>query len=96
MSAIGGALPFIKPGAQVIRSGLGKIYEGSDEAMRQLLAKALLNPKETALIMDAAKNPNMLAKALQKLPANKREGALQVIQSLPAVTAAGTAYGMQQ
>jgi len=96
MSAIGGALPFIKPGAQVIRSGLGKIYEGSDEAMRQLLAKALLNPKETASIMEAAKNPNLLAKALQKLPANKRESALQVIQSLPGVTAAGAAYGMQQ
>jgi hypothetical protein len=82
-SALSGALQFMKPGL----NGAAKfIYSSPEQKMRQMLADALLEPQETARIMDIVNNPSVLAKLLR----NKQVGAL------PGVMGSSIAESSQQ
>jgi hypothetical protein len=82
-SALSGALQFMKPGL----NGAAKlIYSSPEQKMRQMLADALLEPQETARIMDIVNNPSVLAKLLR----NKQVGAL------PGVLGSSIAESSQQ
>jgi hypothetical protein len=82
-SVLSGALQFMKPG---LNGAARLIYSSPEQKMRQMLADALLEPQETARIMDIVNNPSVLAKLLR----NKQVGAL------PGVMGSSIAESSQQ
>lgn len=94
-SAIG-AIPGLSPSLTLLSKGAGAVgnmaYKKSDEAMRQAMAKALLDPKASAALMEAAGKPSALVKLLQKLPQDKlpADDVLRLLQAMPGIAGAAT------
>lgn len=90
-----GAIPGLSPTMTLLSKGAGALgnmaYKNSDEAMRQAMAKALLDPKASAALMESAGKPSALVKMLQKLPQDKlpADDVLRLLQAMPGI--AGTA-----
>lgn len=92
-----GAIPGISAtGTLAARGGqaVGKMmYKNADEAIRQQMAQALLNPQAAGALMESAIRPSALANALQRLPPKAQqalppEEILRLLQSAPGVLGA--------
>lgn len=100
VKALGGWIPGMSPAATLLTKGAqgvgGYAYKSADEAMRQRMAQALLNPKEAAGLMSGAAKPAALIQALQSLPAGIQqklppEDILRLIQAMPGTMGMGMA-----
>lgn len=87
-----GWIPGLSPTAQLVAKGAGAAgraaYSRADDAIRQAMAQALLNPQEAAALMSAASKPQGLAKMLAALPPARAEKLLPVLQAIPGVAGA--------
>jgi hypothetical protein len=89
VKGIFGHIPGLSPMGTLVARGAGAMggaaYKRADEAMRQTMAQALLNPNSAAALMANASRPGLLEKSLRALPPKARKDALEAIQSAPGI-----------
>lgn len=88
-----GVVPGLSPMGTLVARGAGAMggaaYKRADDAMRQAMAQALLNPSSAAVLMANASRPGLLEKALKSLPPKARKDALEAIQAAPGILGMG-------